>query len=203
MFYSEKFKLLVIGIPKTGAVSVYNALKEQLDKGGEAHHIYLNGMDYPNDIFPQGMINHARAREFKVVMGANYDQLRTVAFLRNPYSKLVSAYFYTRRLNLISIPKGRVKVIRRALRYTVSVLLARLFPFWLWVYLYPYRSSSSYIHDYDGRVIVDYLGRTDNMESDLNLILRKSGITKEGKRIKIEVRNKSKHSKYSDYYKWR
>ncbi len=201
MFYSERHKLLVIGIPKTGTVSVEKALMNQLDSDGICHGIHIRDKVYRAEWFKQGMINHARAREFKEILGGEYEKLVTIAFLRNPYSKLVSIYFFTKSLKLFAIPKGKKKVSSRALRYTLSVLLARVLPFRFWMNFYPYRSSTSYIRDYDGKLIVDYIGRTENMEEDLNKFLKKELIINEDRCITLSRANQSRHRHWSDYYK--
>ena len=50
MFYSQKLNILVIGIPKTGTVSVENALME-LDSTGENHSITIGSKVYKGKDF--------------------------------------------------------------------------------------------------------------------------------------------------------
>ena len=135
MFYSEKFKLLVIGIPKTGTVSVENALLLGLDREGTCHGIHFGNTKFYSHQFKQGIINHARAREFQDVLGPLYDSLTTIAFVRNPYAKLVSAYFFTKSLPIFKWQKGKKKRIFRVLKYSLSVLAARILPFKFWIYI--------------------------------------------------------------------
>jgi hypothetical protein len=68
MYYSEKYKILIIGIPKTGTVSIENAMLN-LDTKGLTHGITINGRQYSPASFPQGIINHARASDFRTVLG--------------------------------------------------------------------------------------------------------------------------------------
>jgi hypothetical protein len=42
MYYSEKYKIPIIGIPKTGIVSIENAMLN-VDKKGLTHGITING----------------------------------------------------------------------------------------------------------------------------------------------------------------
>jgi hypothetical protein len=68
MFYSEKYKILIIGITKTGTVSIEN-VKLNVDRKGLIHGITKNGRPYSPSGFPQGIINHARASDFRTVLG--------------------------------------------------------------------------------------------------------------------------------------
>jgi hypothetical protein len=88
--------------------------------------------------------------------------------------------------------------------YTLGVIAAKLLPFSLWIYIYPYRSSSSYIMDSSGKCIVTHIGATENLEDDLNKFLEKLNIHKEGERLEIRRSNTSKHNDYMEYYttKW-
>ena len=201
MFYSEKFKLLVIGIPKTGTVSVEKTLLENLDAEGTCHSIYFGNTKFYSHQFRQGIINHARAKEFQDVLGPLYDSLTTITFVRNPYAKLVSAYFFTKSLHILKLHKGKKKRLFRMIKYSLSVIAAKVLPFKFWVYIYPYRSQMSYITSDDGEVIVDYVGRTENLEEDLNWFLKKSSIISKDHFIKVSFENKSKHSHWLNFYK--
>lgn len=201
MFYSEKFKLLVIGIPKTGTISVENTLLSGLDKDGTCHGIYFGKTKFYSHQFKQGIIIHARAREFRDVLGSFYDSLTTIAFVRNLYAKLVSAYFFTKSLPIFKLQKDKKKRLFRMLKYSLSVLAARILPFKFWIYIYPYRSSMSYITSQDGEIIVDYIGRTENLEEDLNQFLKESGIISREIFLKVSKSNKSKHDHWTNFYK--
>jgi hypothetical protein len=78
------------------------------DTKGLTHGIAINDRQYSPTSFPQGIINHARASEFKTVLGDNeYNKLITIAFLRNSYSKLVSAYHFTKSNPIFHKHKGK------------------------------------------------------------------------------------------------
>jgi hypothetical protein len=201
MFYSEKYKLLVIGIPKTGTVTIEKALKEQLDPNGSFHSIAMAGQSFPATLFKQGIINHARAREFSEVMGDDYFKLTRIAFIRNPYSKLVSSYHFTKGLSLVKLHKGKKKKYLRTLKYSLSVLIAKYLPFSIWILFYPYRSSTSYIKNIHGEDIVDFVGRTESLELDLNKFLIQSGVVLNSGKIILGRENSSKRVEWKSYYK--
>lgn len=202
MFYSEKFKLLIIGIPKTGTVSIQEALTQQLDKDGECHSITWKGKKYYGDMFPQGHVNHARAWEIKSVLGQEiYSQLTTIAFIRNPYAKLVSAYHFTKSNPLFFMHAGKRKWLKRTVFYSLGVFTAKFLPFGIWIMIYPYRSSSSYILDDSGYQIVNYVGATENLEEGINTFLSKAKIIGKKQKINLPRKNTSKHIDFRKYYK--
>lgn len=102
MFFSNTYNLLFIASPKTGTVSIHEAL-EYLDPKSERRKIKIGNKEITSKDLDQGIIGHARARELKKTLGDdNYNKLHTIAFVRNPYSKLVSSYFFN-KINSLSL----------------------------------------------------------------------------------------------------
>lgn len=58
-----------------------------------------------------------------------------------------------------------------------------------------YKLMSDFICDDDGEVLVDFVGRFENLESDFNRISDQIGISNQLPHI-----NKTTHTKYRDYY---
>ena len=173
MFHSKKHNLLFIASPKTGTVSIHEAL-QKIDPKGERNKITLKDRVIEGSDTEQGILGHARARELKKVIGEEkYSKVRTIAFLRNPYSKLVSSYFFIKNYKFSDIFKigGRKKLFKRRLNYFLSALIAKMFSFQVWAFIYPYRSNVSYVTDYDGNLIVKHLGRTEHLHNDFHLIM--------------------------------
>lgn len=201
MFYSKKYKLLFIAIPKTGTTSIEIFFKK-MDPLGEDHSITIGERIYSGKDFKQGILGHARAKEIKEIVGDEfYSGLDTLAFIRNPYSKLVSAYFFnkTRPFSFAKDMKGKKKLLLRQARYILSLAFAKYLPFYLWVFFYPYRSNYSYIFDEKGNRLVKHIGRTEFLAADLKFILEKIGI--EPQNIEIEHKNKSSHKDFTIYFK--
>lgn len=201
MFYSSTFNLLFIASPKTGTVSIHEAL-EKLDINGERRKIKIGDKLITSKDLDQGIIGHARARELKKALGhENYNKLHTIAFVRNPYSKLVSSYFFNRK-NTFALAfrfKGQKNKVRRSINYFLTTLFAKVLPFKMWALLYPYRSNLSYLTDYDGTLIVDHLGRTEHLNEDFHSIMRDLNINTE--EITVGKKNTSNHDFYQNYFK--
>lgn len=201
MFFSKKYKLLFIASPKTGTVSIHEAL-ENLDPSGERRKIKIGDMEITSKDLDQGIIGHARARELKKALGAsNYNKLNTMAFVRNPYSKLVSSYFFNKS-NKISDAfrmKGKKHRLKRSINFFLTTLFAQLLPFKVWALLYPYRSNLSYLTDYDGSLIVKYIGRTEYLNEDFHSIMKSLNI--DTKNIIVGKKNTSIHKSNESYFK--
>jgi hypothetical protein len=102
-------------------------------------------------------------------------------FLRNPYDRIVSGWNYVNKYN---IPFDRFINIK----YN-----ANSYDYW-----HVFMSQSRHIIDNNGKFRIDYLGKFENMESDLKIILNKIGF----KNIlhKPFKKNSKKHDNYETYY---
>lgn len=193
MYFSEKHNLLVIAIPKTGTRSVEIALLE-FDPSGENHSITINGKRTSGEDLREGFIGHARAVDIMDGIGKeSFRKLNTVTFIRDPYEKLVSVYFFNKQSTLWGFKqiKGHKKRLLRKAKFFMTVLIAKALPFQIWAFLYPYKSNASYVKDRNGNRIVKYIGRTELLNQDLKKIFDQIGIPVEN--LNVGHLNKSKH----------
>jgi hypothetical protein len=202
MIYSKKYNLLYIAVPKTGTTSVVKAILT-IDPEAESNHLTVGERVIRGKDLKKGVLGHARAKEIKEVVSDDFfNCLNIIATIRDPKSKLVSAYFFSKKNKLIKTKYNKIKSFRlfyNELRFVFSVLLARLLPFQLWVFLYPYRSNHDYICDDEGNRLVTYVARTEYLDADLKLILSKLDI--DISNFELGISNTSKHEDYSVYYK--
>jgi hypothetical protein len=102
MYYSKKLSLLFIASPKSGSTSVEKYLME-VDSSGENHSVTLDLKKITAKDVYYGIGGHARAWELKEAMGEDiYNQLQIFGFVRHPFDKLVSSYFFNKKLKLLS-----------------------------------------------------------------------------------------------------
>ena len=203
MFYSHKNNLLFIAVPKTGSTSVEECLSE-LIQDGTRFRITLPDRTITEANVKTPSLGHAKAIEFRDVLGAEiYQGLTVFGFVRDPIEKIVSSYFFTRSGKLRDVFKVRTKKSRSLLvaRSIVSILAARLLPLWLWSLVYRMRDCHSYFTDQDGNLIVDYLGSTVRLSSDLVVILDHLGY--DIPEDLIPHTNTSQHLKAEDYWFFR
>jgi hypothetical protein len=201
MFFSKKYNLLFIASPKTGTVSIHEAL-EKLDSSGERTKIVMDNKVITSNDVDQGTIGHARAREIKKALGVeDFNKLNTIVFIRNPYSKLVSSYFFNKTNNLSHAfnMKGNKHKLKRSVNYFLTTLFAKVLPFKIWAIFYPYRSNLSYLTDYDGSLIVKYIGRTEYLNQDFHNIMESLDI--DVKHIQVGKSNTSSHKSEHHYFK--
>lgn len=199
MFYSENLNLLFIASPKTGSTSVQSILLD-LDPKGERFTITLGDRVIDSSYVNSDSLGHATASEFREVLGPErYDALRTIGFVRDPIEKLVSAYFFTRKGSIRDVLNIRTAKSKWPLvsKRIVAITLARLLPFTVWALVFPMKKCSDYFLDSQGNLIVDFLGSTSRLETDLAGILNDLKVQMDVQ--KIPHLNRSKHKKVEEY----
>jgi hypothetical protein len=111
------------------------------------------------------------------------------AFVRNPWALLVSMYHF---LRVHTTTPGH-----RGLNPDMYELFQRSPTFDSYVRLYPLQLAdmSAFLCDENGKELVDFVGRYENMEEDFASVCRKIGID-----IALPHVNRSEHAHYRDYY---
>jgi hypothetical protein len=173
MFYSDKFNLLFIASPKSGSTSVEEYLFK-IDEKGENHTMTVRGKKFTGEDMHLGTMGHAHAWEIYNAIGAEeYDKLHVFGFVRHPINKLISSYYFSKKLDLLGSFSyvGEKKLWQRRFKGFLSRLSTRILPLNLWALIFPMKTSFENFHDRDGERIVRYLGRTDHLNEDLKIIL--------------------------------
>jgi hypothetical protein len=185
MVVSEKYKYVFIEVAKTASTSMRNFLLENdptaksetlLDEGGNSIETRL----------------HLTATQLRKLLGVRYMQYSVVAFTRDPFSTIVSNYFFYRN--------GRPCKLFRQMPFGIKlrVCLAKIIPFTCWAAFYPYRLNWTFVSEGED-VIVDYLGRFHKMEEDFFTIFDQIGVNFQCRELpKV---NASAHKDVNEYYK--
>jgi|AntRauTorckE5430_2_1112549.scaffolds.fasta_scaffold02667_3 hypothetical protein len=200
MYYSKKLSLLFIGSPKSGTRSVEKYLMK-IDSAGENHSVTLDHKKITSKDMHFGVVGHARAWELKRAIGEDvYNQLQVLGLVRHPFDKLISSYFFNKKVNLLSAlsMKGEKRMLTRKIKGLLSSLAPKILPIGIWALLFPMKTSYDYFFDRKGNRIVKYLGRTDHLNEDLFAILRNIGITSN---LNIPHINQSQHKARDQYFK--
>ena len=180
---SHKHKFLSIRIPKTASTSVTTALNSYFDiKGtGDRESVYYY---------------HTKAELIKdhfVSENWDYNSYFKFAFVRNPFARIVSAFFYLRNTEL------RFRCDRQV-RNELGLLKMDFKQFVKEKLL-----DTSYMHfnQIIGKSIMscdldkfDFIGKTENMQTDCDEIC---DLIKRPKRV-LPYTNESKHKHYTEYY---
>lgn len=163
---SHKHKCIFVHIIKTGGESIERSFR--------------------------GNKQHRFAKTYKKQIGdKKWNNYFTFTFVRNPWDKMVSQYFYIK------------KHIKEKYKLTFREFILE----------FKSCSESEYINgkgipvkfnpiqlpwilDDDGNCLVDYIGRFENLQQDFHIICDKIGIP----RRQLPHLNKTNHKHYTEYY---
>lgn len=191
MRFSQQHKFIFIASPKTGTSSIHKFLDENFDNL-EKWCVIKDG----KSIKVRG---HATALELRNVLKDEYDSYKKFAFIRNPYSKLLSSYFFLKKGG-----KQKTMGIKLTMKQRLIVgaksFFVHLLPFKIWSIIYPYKSNYEYITDKNGELIIDYVGDFEKLENDLFSILDDIGL-KNIDKSNFPFINKSGAYNYNHYFK--
>lgn len=192
---SHKHKFIFTHINKCGGTTIDTMLIKYCDGFKQSHAAtLLETLHSPtpvNKLYGElNQVKHLSARQTLNSKSQNYFKF---SFVRNPWDKLVSAYFYRKHrsgryksMNFRQFVKYRVKHWK--INTTYSGKLNKKF-FW---------SADQYdwLCGSDGEVIVDFVGKVENFQNDFNHICDRIGIPQE----RLPHINKTKHKHYTEYY---
>lgn len=173
MLISQKHKFIFIHIPKTGGTSVKHALGKYSDR--------IPGLtDTAENTIKYGHIKACDLR--KRVPPEIWNNSFKFVFVRNPWDWLVSLYHFERESKK-----------HCSHRRTVNMSFSE--------YLDEWNASGrpvfqkDWLTDSNGKLVVDFVGRFENLEKDFSYICSKLGL-----RRKLPHRLPSEHLHYAKYY---
>ena len=167
---SDKHKFIFIHIPKCGGNSI-----------GSSHYT--------------GFGHNLRQKNFKYFKDTERKHTAqfTFTFVRNPWDRLVSSYFYLK--NGGNCKEDKTDFENFFIHYSSfeDMLLNWNDIFYNQIHFKP---QWEWICDDDENIIVDYVGRVENFQEDFNIVCDKIGIPRQ----QLPHKNKSKHKYYTEYY---
>jgi hypothetical protein len=185
MLISDKYRYIFIAIPKTGTTAIQSFLLKN-DDSCVWNSIQIDGKRINID-------EHIKTKNLKRIMGEKFNEYKKISFIRNPYSRIVSSYFFYKNVNMI-----RSKNFIRNLMARINVLSTEILPFSIWSVLKPTKKLVDYFYDDDKQLLIDLVGKTENLNEDLLSICSEIGIALNSD--KVAKKNKSKHSSVEGYY---
>ncbi|MCB0633701.1 MAG: sulfotransferase family 2 domain-containing protein [Saprospiraceae bacterium] len=193
MFHNPDYNFLFLASPKTGSETVQLYLSKLSEGKFRRNEFYLKSgqvITMPNHSDVEYLTDH--------LPGEELDKIKKIVFVRNPYHKAVSAYFYYKQMSVSAIWESSSTVLSWKIIFVCKVLFCKIFPFGMYVLFYPFKSDRKYIESKSGEIFVDFIGRTEYLSSDLARILQKLGMpTSETTLPKV---NKSTHNESDHYY---
>lgn len=181
---SIKPKFIYIHPFKCAGNSVRKALMSQSGSNYELHGVHCEALDVKTHFYALGN------KEF-------YEDSFKFSFVRNPFDWMVSTYFY----------------IKKAKNHNWhNVTMGMEFPKWLDWYFEnhfhterPYGSNKfitlkEFFTDKEGKIIVDFIGKTENLQNDYEFVCQVLGIKKERvQNINVTI-GQLRDSDYQKYY---
>jgi len=177
MIISTKHKFIYLGINKTGTTSIENALWQYRNR---YHQKYLH---IKHNIINKGKpdFKHNPAMNIRTLVGNKiWHQYFSFTFVRNPWARVLSEY--TRHI------------------YDGNMPLKEGFTEWVQAggnWLAKENTMKQFVADSNGEIIIDYIGKLENIDDDLKKICNEIGIES----IALQKFNKSKQKyDYRDIY---
>jgi len=197
MLISHRNRFVFIHCMKAAGTSIERALGPHAEPQPSEHWALRWRKNMPSALGPLNRLpvlrdlvqyrRHTSARRVRLCIGAaRWDSYRTFAFVRNPWSRLVSLYHY-----ILSHPEvaHHAEVVRlgsfaRYVRWEAALGRGRL-------------HQHADLCDASGRVLVKFVGRFERLEADFEVITRQLGLP-----VSLPHENRGLYTErdYRDYY---
>ena len=200
MLYSKKGNFIFISYPKTATTAFQKVIKA-IDESATTN-------SFPKEHCNIKIPEHSTALKIKNLIGDDYESTKKICFVRNPYEKVVSAYFFLK--NGKPLVKGSIfnyndnlKNFFYALITQLKIYLAKILPFEIWSILYPFKKNLNYILDDKDEFLVNYICKTETIIDDLMFVFDTINYEKKNS-FTLKKINISKHNKAENYFhrKW-
>jgi len=162
MIYSDPYKFIFLAIPKTGSRSI----QDYLQKFGTRS---KKGWDPNHDGYSKTMEK----------LGPQRQDYFKFAFFRNPWSLLISTYFYNRNKYHWSTDKPSIQ---------------------RWIETYKGDPYLGYLFDDSGNLGLDFCGKLENIKNDLSTVCNKIGIDIPNNISHVGKQNYRERLHYTEYY---
>lgn len=184
MIISHKHKFIFFAVPKTGTHSVRQALREHMGAEDlEQVRLFVEKkFSFPE--LKDTPTGHLSVKQIRPAVGEEmFNQYFKFSFVRNPFDRFVSyCSFMTRGTDAFSArPKEFMKHVLTVLKPEKHLL---------------YMPQSDFLVDHEGKLAMDFVGRTESMQDSYNEICKRVGIPS----AQLGVINSSQHKPYMEYY---
>jgi hypothetical protein len=191
----KKNKFIFIQVPKTGCTSVEYTMKKTFPTTAKT----LNPKKAQVKNSMRDQYKHATYKEFEFLLGEKeIKNYYIFTFVRNPFDWLVSNYFYCRGLHgcyKSDWSNSNPDLYKK--RETIANELTKKdlnFNQWLMIYANEWKASQlELLTDKNGEIKADFIGKTENLETDVIKVLQKYGVNN----FKVPHKNKTKKRKYN------
>ncbi|HSM96658.1 MAG TPA: sulfotransferase family 2 domain-containing protein [Rhizomicrobium sp.] len=182
MIISHRHKFIFFAVPKTGTHSVRQALRVHMgDEDLEQVGLFVKKR-FPFPEFADITHGHINARQIRAVLGEKmFAEYFKFAFVRNPFDRFVSYCAFM----------GRDGGFAANPRAYMNAVIAQAKP--------PYRllflPQSEFLAGDDGKLAMDFIGRTEEMQASYDKVCARLGIPN----ADLGRVNASSHGRYDEY----
>ena len=185
MIYKEK-NFIFIHIHKTAGKSINNALHKFQDNVPFKYKLWNKIYSKPlnkKPIYPDYLMldTHTNATEYKKFLGNEYDKFFKFAIVRNPFDWQVSMYFFMKEQK----NHFQHEIINK---FNFNEYIE-------WRVNEDFQLQKSFVVDEQDNLIVDFVGKLENIKNDFNHIQDRLNI-----QTSLPHVNKSKHKPYYEYF---
>ena len=187
MILSHQKKFIYIHIYKVAGTSIRTVLQEYDDLAKSDFPFYENVKFYfghQYTFLSRWAIDHIKASKVKKHFPSEvYDNYFKFTFVRNPWDWQVSLYHYM--LQYDKHPQHELVTKMKSFDEYIE-----------WRIQEDLEIQKEFIYDKNNNLIVDFVGKFENLQEDFDKICDRININK----IQLPFSNKSKHGYYKDYY---
>ncbi len=184
MIVSHQHKFIFIPIPKTATHAIRFALRPQLGKNDWEQVELFHKSRIPLGDLPTVNHGHISSIHAKELLGDNtWNSYFKFSFVRNPYDRFISYSFFKKNKSVLfqQNPSSVMKLLFKDPNVKRDILFKPQFDF---------------ITNEKGELMIDFIGRYEDLQNDYNLLCKKLGLDK----VKLEKLNSSHHNLYQQYY---
>ena len=172
---NEMHQSIFIHIPKTAGSSVEKVVYES-----------------------KGLIGHKTILQYKNADIGKFNAYFSFTFTRNPYDRLVSAYFYLIRGGRNKYDKAWSDDNLKEYGSFENFVLALDTPaicekIFKWMHFIP---QYKFVCDVDNKILVDFVGKLESIDVDFVVVAKKLGVSS----LLLPHENPSEHEAYETYY---
>ncbi len=184
MIVSRQHRFIFAAIPKTGTHSVRQALREHLGPDDIEQVGLFVDKRFPYEGLAQLQHGHIGLAQVRPYLGDEvFDRYFKFAFVRNPFDRFVSyCAFMTRNQGTF---ESQPQLVMRRILFELQPLRHVL-----------YQPQHTLLVDESGRLLADFIGRAEQMQSSYDAICARVGIPSQ---VLSKV-NSSRRGDYRQYY---
>jgi hypothetical protein len=152
---SHQLGCIFVHIPRTGGTSIETALGVSSDARVENTSLMFGRIASPalkSRALSTDFLQHLTASELRDLLGDEFKDYFRFAFVRNPWERMVSVYFYHRKVT------GQTMSFHEFLKWGEDHQRNHLVP------------QHEFVVDKDGNLLVDFVGRFERMSEDFSKV---------------------------------